>query len=197
MSLIITDGTGTGKVAKVDEQNRLFTKTVSKSAIEDATDEGRSYNLNTGIITLTSANESGVLYLKNTDPLNDIHISAIAVGVGPSTGGTATSINNITVVRNPTGGTIVDNATNVDINSNRNFSSSKALTSDAYKGAEGNTLTGGSDHLLLFQASGGRLFATIDEVLSNGASIGVNILPQTDNTSMNVYVALILHTEDL
>lgn len=195
MSSILQDGAGTGNTAKVDAKNRLWTNSVTKTSVENATDTGTSYNLNTGVINLTSANETAVMYFKNTDASNDIHISAIAIGLGPTTGGSG-GIPKITVVRNPTGGTLLDTPTNIDINSNRNFSATDTITGNAYKGAEGETLTGGTDHIIIYQVANGRLYANIDEKLANGASIGVEITPQPSNTSMDVYAALICHTED-
>jgi hypothetical protein len=191
---MINDGTGTGNKLKIDSSNRAHVLAVVEDIATNATALGNSFNVNTGVINLTSANESAVLYFKNNEDTT-VHISAVAVGLGASTGGASTSTPKITVVRNPTGGTIVSGATDVDISSNRNFGSSRTLTADAYKGAEGNTLTGGADHLLFFQGSNGRLFATIDEELQKGDSIGVEITPQASNTSMDVYAALVLYKD--
>lgn len=196
MSLIIQDGAGTGNVARVDSENRLHTASVTTSEVSAANDDGNAYNINTGIITLTSANESAVLYLKNTDPEKRVHLSAIVAGLGPSTGGSG-DVPRITVIRNPTLGTIIDDKTAVDMNSNRNFSSNNVMSADVYKGAEGKTLTDGTDHILIFQPANGRVFAPIGEVLNNQASIGVKIDPQPSNSSMICYVALILHLEDI
>lgn len=190
----IRDGSGSGFLAKVNGNLRLYTNSVTVSEDQQATKIGNSYNINTGVITLTSANDTPILYVKNNET-QDLHITAIAVGLSPSTGGSG-GIPKITVVRGPTAGTIVSNATAVDINSNRNFGSSNTLTVDAYKGATGNTMTGGEDHLILFQTSNGRLFATIDEVLPKGATIGIKFDPQAGNTSQDVYAALICHLED-
>ena len=170
----IEDGTGTGSKTKVDGDNRLHTLSVTKSENHLATEEGRAYNINTGEITLTSANESAILYFKYTGTKEYV-INSIAVGLGPSTGGSSASIPVIKVTRNPTAGTIVSSPTNVDISSNRNFNSANTVSGVAYKGAEGNTMTGDSDHLLLYQSSGGRLFASIEEVLRTGNSIGIKI----------------------
>lgn len=192
--MIINDGTGTGNQAEVDGANRLRTRSVSISEQEHHTALGTSYNINTGELTLTSASESAVLYFKNNE-LTDYIVTAIAVGLGPSTGGASTDIPLIKVTRNPTGGTVVNDATAVDINSNRNFGSNNSLTVDAYKGGEGKTLTGDTDHLLFYQTSNGRLFATIDEVIPKGSSLGITITPQTSNTSMTCYAALIGYLE--
>lgn len=188
--MIICDGTGTGQQARVDSANRLDVHATQYPEARDENLSGNSYNLNTGEITLTSANESSVMYFKNNESSPYI-ITSLVVGLGPSTGGASTSIPKITVVRNPTAGTVIDDATDVSIRSNRNFGSSNTLTADVYKGAEGKTLTGGGDHLLFYQASGGRLFASIEEVLEKGNSIGIQITPQTSNTSMTCYVALV------
>lgn len=195
MSQIVQDGTGTGKKLKVDGNNRAHIKSVSIDVDKQATDDGRSYNINTGLITLTNATETPVLYLKNNEDAA-IHVFALAVGTYTSTGGSPTDIT-VTVVRNPTSGTIVSNATAVDISSNRNYGSAETLGADAYKGATGNTMTDGTDHLLLRHSSASRLFATIDEIVPKGASIGVKITPPSGNTSMQCYAALICHLEDV
>lgn len=193
---IIEDG-ATGSVCQV-KNNRMQVDAVVETEAHNATEHGRSYNLNTGLITLTSGTESAVMYVKNTDPTKSLFIEAIAVGVGPSTGGVSTEAPIVTVIRNPTTGTIIESTpTDVDISSNRNFSSSNSIIVDAYKGSEGETLTDGTDHILFQVNAGSRLFATIDADLLNGASIGIKIDPQASNTNMQVYVALICYVEDI
>lgn len=193
MSHSIKDGAGTGTLAKVSERQRLYTATVSTDEDQQATKIGNSYNVNSGVITLTDAVDTPILYVKNNETEN-LHITAIAVGLSPSTGGSG-GIPKVTIVKNPTAGTIVS-GTDVDINSNRNFGSPNTLNIDAKKGATGNTMTDGTDHLIIFQTSNGRLFATIDEILQKGDSIGIKFDPQASNTSQDVYAALICHIED-
>jgi hypothetical protein len=191
----IRDGAGTGMLAKVNGNQRLYTQSISVSEDFQATKSGRSYNVNSGVITLTNDTETPLIYLKNNDT-EDLHITAIAIGVGPTTGGSG-GIPKITVIRNPTTGTIIESTpTDVDILSNRNYGSSDNLVVDAYKGATGDTMTNGEDHIIFFQNSSGRLFASIDEVLTNGDSIGIKFDPQSGNTSQDVYAALICHLED-
>jgi hypothetical protein len=192
---MLRDGNGTGYLAKVNGNNRLYVQSVSISEDEQATKIGNSYNINTGVITLTDSVDTPIMYVKNNEA-QSLHITAIAVGVSPSTGGSG-GINKITVTRNPTAGTIVSNATAVDINSNRNFGNASTLDVTAYKGATGNTMTDGEDHLILFQTSNGRLFATIDEIIPKGSSLGIKFDPVPSNTSIDVYAALICHLEDV
>jgi hypothetical protein len=198
MSFIIQDGTGSGQVAKVNGSNRLYVDAVQKSEQAEANIQGDAYNINTGQITLTSASESAILYIKNTDSTKRLFVSSIAIGLGPSTGGVATEIPAITVLRNPTTGTIIESTpTDVDINSNRNFSSSNSLTIDAYKGGEAETFTDGTEHIIFYASDNSRLFADIEEVLENGASLGIKIDPQGSNTNMTCYAAVVCHVEDM
>ena len=192
---IIKDGSGKGNTAKVDSSLRMHTLSISKPNSERATAVGDSYNINTGVIGLTSTTASGVLYLKNNET-RDLIIEALAVGVDSA--GTTTSMTEVTVIRNPTAGTLISGATAVDMNANRNFGSSNALasTSLAYKGAEGDTFTNGTDIALFLQQPGTRGYYAIDMELEKGSSIGIKMDTDTSGGTTNVYVALILHRID-
>jgi len=198
--MIIENGAGDSKKARVDSNNNLHTFSVDRTAIQAATRKGNSYNLNTGLIGLTSATESAVLYFKNDEaPVNgesSFVVDSIAVGIDNE--GTTTGMSLITVIRNPTAGTIVDNATAVAMNANRNFGSSNTLSSTtlAYKGAEGNTFTDGTDIAQFLQSPGTRGFYVLDFELTKGSSIGVKIDTDTSSGTTNLYVALIGHRVD-
>lgn len=186
----ILDGTGSGKRAKVDENNRLQVFCVSETLNLEAARSGESYNINTGAITLTSANKSAVLYIKNNEDKQFI-INEIIVILGASTGGTGDLT--VELIRNPTLGTIVSGAVDADIISNRDFGSSKVLVADVFKGAEGNTITDGTNFGDTTRSSASTV-VTFDAdvvVLPKGTSIGVNVTPQSSNTSMSVKVAVV------
>ena len=87
MSEQIIDGTGSGKKAMVDKDNRLHTHAVSETIVENSSKNGDSYNINTGTINLTSATKSAVLYFKNNGNF-DLHIANIGYLLGNSTDGT-------------------------------------------------------------------------------------------------------------
>ena len=188
--MIIKDGVGSGNQAKVGSDNKLQVNGVTLTSQEDASICDRAFNLNTGDITLTTANESAMIYFKNNES-QDFVVQTIVAGFRASTGGTTGDPIVLSVIRQPTGGTIISGATNVDINANRNFGSPAILDGDAYKGAEGNTLTGGDACLRLYQNPSGRLAAGISLVLQRGNKIGVNVTPPTGNTSLTGYIALI------
>lgn len=192
----LDDGTGTSRKAKVDGNNRLHTKSITITTDKDASQRGGSYNLNTGLITLTDDAETPIMYLKNNED-EDLHIYAIAVGTYSATlsSGSASSVT-IRITRNPTGGTIVSSPTDADIKSNRNFGSAKTITADVYKGATGDTMTGDADHIIFRHSSASRLFAGIDEVIPKGSSLGITLAAPTNNTSMQCYAALICHLGD-
>jgi hypothetical protein len=192
---LITDGAGTGYKAKVNGNQRLYVNAVTITEDEQANKIGNAYNINTGEITLTSAAQTPVLYLKNNED-QSIHITAVAIGLANSDG-TATDMTKIVFVRNPTAGTIVSSPVNVDINGNRNYGSNNTLTADAYKGATGKTMTDGDDHILVYGTARSRVFVTIDEIIPKGSSFGLKITPPSSNTSMTVYAAVICHLEDV
>jgi hypothetical protein len=189
MSKIIMDGTGTGNTAKVGG-NRLFGHSVTEDEAIHSTEKGDAYNINTGTIGLTSASESSVLYIQNNEE-QDLIIEALAVGIGSA--GTVSDLSAIKVIRNPTS---VSYSAAVDMNQNRNFGSSKTLTADAYKGAEGATHTGGNEIIQFFAGAGTRLFAPINLLLPKGSSIAVNIDTNTSSGTTNVYAAVVCYLKD-
>jgi hypothetical protein len=194
MTTIISDGTASsvGNKAKVSD-NRLFTHAISETEAAHSAEIGDAYNINTGTIGLTSTTASGVLYLKNNEN-QDLFIEAFAAGIGSA--GTTTDVATITMIRNPTTGTLISDATAVDINQNRNFGSSKTLTADAYKGAEGKTVTNGDNIVQFYVGAGARLFAPIDLILTKGDSIAITIDTNTSTGTTNIYSALVVHLKD-
>ena len=172
--MIIEDGTGSGKKAKVNADNKVEVSAITLSEYEEAALDGRAFNINTEIIALTGTGESAVLYVKNNEA-QPISIQGFFIGVGTLSGTSSESIL-VQAFTNPTGGTIVDNASAITI-ANRDLGSTKTFSIDAYKGVDGDTLTGQDTTPILYQFQGGssRVFGTVNLVLPRGASIGVTI----------------------
>lgn len=191
MEIMIKNG-NTGDIAKVDERKRLYVNAVGFTGTQSATTDGRSFNINTGWITITQ--ESAIMYFKN-DEDTDFVIDAIALGVKD---GDTSDIGSLYVVRNPQNGNIISNAVAVDMLQNRNFGSSAVLknTTFAYKGADGNTFTDGMDIALFAQNDRGRLFATVDFDLPRGSAIGLRFDPSLATGSVEIYAALIGYRKD-
>lgn len=191
--ITIQDGTGTGNLAKVSEDNRLVTSSVTISAAAEATVGGDSYNINTGVITLTSAGESGILYVKNNENF-DMFISSIGILLGGNTGGDTTDTNLIKTYRNPTAGTLISGASAVSSNENRNFGDTSTWAADVFKGAEGNTVTDGDVITQSLSGSGSRnVLADIDFLLTPGASLAVTVEPMDSTTNMKVLSFIVVH----
>ena len=186
--LRLKDGTGAAFTAKVDSDNRLHTRAVQIGLDAQRSREGAGYNLNTGSISLTDGAESAVMYLKYNGT-SRFHITRIVFAFG-SLGGTVSDSILMFVKQNPTAGTIVDDETAVDMNGNRDFSSANVLPADVYKGAQGKTLTDGTDVLLFFATGDTRSITPVDIILSPGNSIGLTV--QLNATSGgNLYAAIV------
>ena len=186
--MIINDGAGTGAQARVDNLNRLHTDTKSTSILEYSALKGDAYNFNTGSMTLTTAGESAVGYFQYLDDAPFV-IEEILFVIGGTTGGSGEGTAKI--YRNPTGGTIVSGAVPIEVAANRDFSSSKQPVANMYKGAEGNTIIGGTVFTSTSRSSFGTVI-TFDGgpiVLRKGNTLAVSWTPPTGNTSQTVKVA--------
>ena len=178
MSNDIIDGTGQGYRLKVDKNNRGFSKAFGVTAEESAAINGDVFNTSTDVITLTTAGESAVYYIKNTNG-DDFLILEQFLLLGESTGGSGTSV--IKYFTNPTGGDISTSGTPITVQ-NRKLGDSKTLTADVYKGAEGLTVSGGvqSD----FVTAGFNNTSTF--IIPQDTTLAISITPPAGNTSMDV-----------
>ena len=196
MGTTIKDGGGRGYEARVSSDFRLLSHTITETEEVYANKLGNAYNINTGIITLSDDAETPICYINNSGETKELVVVGLVFGFGPSIGGTSTDMMKITTVRNPTGGTIVSNATAVDILGNRNYGSSNIADILAYKGATGNTLTGGDDYLLVFAGTRSRSFIDINAIIPKGSSMGIKVQSQSNNTSQEVYVAVVCYLHE-
>ena len=187
----IEDGKGGGKSAQVDDQNRLRTHSVTETEALHSSEEGKAFNINTGLISITG--DATLLYIKNTEDA-DLVIEAIATG--SFDGITHSDDPYLTLVRNPTGGDLISDATAVDMNQNRNFGSSRTLSADAYKGKVGGTVTGGNDIAFLQASGGSRGFYTIEFILPSNTSMAIKLTANVSSGSANWYCAAICFVKD-
>tara|TARA_S200002703_G_scaffold60869_1_gene52743 strand:- start:666 stop:1262 length:597 start_codon:yes stop_codon:yes gene_type:complete len=192
---MIVDGTGKGYQGKIDGRNQLWVRSVSVPEAEQALIDGKFYNFNTGNVTLTTANESALMYLKNNSE-TDLIITRLAISTNASTGGTSDRPS-LSVLRNPTSGTIIDNALAPLDNCNTNFGSANVFDGQVYKGAEGYTLTGEDQGcLFIYCTNGGDRLITFDIEIPKAQSIGFMYTPSPSNTSQKLYLAVNAHYRD-
>ena len=189
MTFILKDGK-TGKTASVDTSNRLNTFSVSQLEETNSALDGDTFTINTGDITLTTANESGVFYVSNTDTLPWI-FTRLFFNVGASTGGTGHW--RLKVIKNATAGTLISGGTTVTP-VNLNFGKAKTLTSTSLKGAEGDTVTDGIDVInsIIPTASTRVLIANNPLILEPGSTAAITITPPASNTSFLTQSGVVL-----
>lgn len=189
MSFTIKDGTGTGSVAKVDSGNRLAVRAVSENTADHAAEFGQRFSLNTGTLTLTSANESSVFYVKNQQS-NNLWVDSLFVSLGISTGGTGPC--DISVYFKTTSGTIVSDATAVEIAANMHLGSAGTMdVSDIFKGGEGKTQVGGvksMSSLIPQNTSSSIIQHRI--VIPVGQTLVIAITPPASNTSLAIQAGI-------
>lgn len=192
-NIIQSGGIGNYK-GLVNSEGRQYVDAVSEDRSVQSNLIGNAYNINTGNITLTNAVETPLIYFKNNEDL-DFVIELVVIGMGPSTDGTGSKVE-VTFIRNPVTGTIISSTpTDVDIVSNRNYGSKRTLTADVYKGATGDTMTDGDDHIFIYingsTTATSRTPVPINEIIPKGSSFGLKLTPLASNTSTDVYVAIV------
>jgi len=187
----IIDGSGSGSRATVGSDKRLQVRAISEDEEIHNAELGNTYNFNTGLISISG--DATLIYLKNNSELNFILKS---VAIGSFEGITHSDDPYLTLVRNPTGGDLITDATTISMNQNRNFGSSKVADVDVYKGKVSGTITGGDDIAILQASAGGRSFYGVDFLLPKGASIAVKLTANVSSGSANWYAALIGYFKD-
>ena len=195
MGFQIQDGTGSSKKVKVSSSNKLFVESVVRSEREEEGILGEAYNVSTGFVRLTSANQSSVLYFKNNED-EDLIVTEFLFAVRGSTGGTTRHIR-VDIIKNPAS---MSSGSGTDLNiSNINFGSSNTVNSDSEIGQEGSTLNRGTTYLLLVAPLDNLTTEVASTIIPKGSSIGVNVVPPTSNTALDVNVEIKLHklTEEL
>lgn len=185
----LEDGSGKGYLARVDETNRVRTRTVSESEQNEQASLGLAYSIPSGFITLTNTAESAIFWLRN-DESQDLLITRFLASVRKSTGATENHAR-VLIYYNPTGMTSGTSTSLTPVN--LNFGSSNTLSNTSEIGQQGAALTGAT----LF---GGFVIPTesltsesSSIVLPKGAAIGVTCVPPAGNTSLQVGVGISCH----
>lgn len=186
---IIEGGNNPRSLAHVDKKGRVSAFSISRGEQSEEAIVGDSYNVNSGTLTLTSGNESGLLYLKNDSENREFIINRVFFNLGNSTGGSGDI--EARIARNPSGGTLISAGTSKDP-ANFNFGSGKSVGADLLIGSEGSTVTGEEtpdpfEFMLPTDAQRYMIeFQSI--VIPRGSSLAILLTPQSGNTSMNLQV---------
>lgn len=193
----ILDGSGKGYSAKVDKEGRLHVDSIGTIRESAQAQRGYAYNVNTGVLTLTNAaTENGIFYIKNNEN-TPLIIESFFYLLGASTGGSGDGT--ITIIRNPSTGTLISGASEITMKKNRNFGSSRDLSADAYKGSTGTTVTNGEDFAITFvgSSSSNRIVVPFSGLtLPKGSSVAVKYTTPSGNTSQKIAIAIACYVED-
>jgi hypothetical protein len=180
--VLIEDGMGQGYSVGVNPKNQLLTYSIALDAIDEAANRGESYNVTTDVLTLTNAAiENAILYLQNTNPLQNMNILRLSWSFGK-----ATTTGDV-IVRgyiNPSAGTIISAGT-VITPVQRNLGSRFVAQATVLRmAAVAQTQIGGT-------LASTRIFQDMTEaeiisgfVVPAGSSCCFTVTPPTGNTSM-------------
>lgn len=191
--MIIEDGAGDGKSAKVNASKELCVFAVQESEAQAAIESGLAYNLNTKDITSMTAGDATLIYVYNDEAVPVI-IERMIIGVRGLTG--LTDMAQWTTISNPTAGDLISDATAVSIKTNRQVGSSNTLTTGTlvYKGKAAGTITGGDEELYGYIGDNERLDIPINIELNRGGAYAVKVV--SDATAGTAYCALVIHLKD-
>jgi len=160
MPEMLRDGTGNAYLAKVNNENRLVTLSITKDRIGDiAQTTSEAFLIATNFVSLTTtASFSGLLYIKNTSDKNLI-VRTIRVCT------TGTGYIQCKITRNPTAGTLISDA-NAAIAYSGNLDSSATIQADTYAASgDGKTITDGNFMTNFTTRSPGHSIENYDGVL--------------------------------
>lgn len=190
MAEIIKDGTGSGDTLKITAKNRAVTEAITTTKKEERSSNGDAYIISSGLVNLTTATESAILYVSNNECV-DLVIERMVILLGCCTCGAGEA--NFNVVVNPTAGTLVACGT-CGSQRNLNFGSTDTLCVVFKQGVQGQTLTDGTNGVGIVEVPS-RSVHDLSFTLPKGKSIGVKITPPAGNTGagMDVIVNLFIY----
>lgn len=178
MSTTIMDGTGGNYRAKVSSDNKLLTEAVTESTYREAVEDARAFNINDYDKTLSATTgDQAVLYIKNTSASKSLELVNLFGGFWNFTAGTE-GIFKVKVWSNPTGGTLISDASSIEVG-NRSAGSLSTFPTDiqVYGATAGGKTFGAlpsTPNAFLIQGSG-RLFASIDLAIPAGQAYGITV----------------------
>ena len=187
----IEDGTGQGYAARVDKTNRLE---VAASVVDEervAILAGEAWAIGTGLLQFTSANNAAVIYIKNESEA-DLIVDRFRVMFGTSTGGAGDWL--FRIDRNPTGGTIISNASPAGV---LNINHGASTTPDGlfYKSSVNpiagtpDTVTGGQGSQFPIKSTGeNQLIIPAGRILPTGSSLALQVQPPAGNTDADINI---------
>lgn len=180
----IRDGKGRGYLAAVNSDNELTARSTIVNQHTHSALDGNYFEVTTSQVTLTDANEKGIIHIDNTGT-STIIVDRVFYDVWESTGGTGGGI--LRYYKTPTvtgGSSVTANCTD--------FGNAKTLSATCLKSLT--TMTG-TVWWTAYIAPGNTYCS--DEgrfVLEPGTGFGISVTAPTGNTSMKVSINIAVFT---
>lgn len=183
----IEDGKGSGRLAEVNSDNKLETSSISRSEQAEAAINEKSFLIGSSVVVLTTASESGILYVKNNEE-SDLIITGVNITSGDMSGSSA----KVFLVKAYLNGTGLSAGTSVAA-LNTNFGSSNVLNADITAGQEGAIVTDGVAAGVFYIQNNQFVNIETSWVLPKGKTIAMSITPGTSNTVFPLAVTVEAH----
>jgi len=183
----IKDGRGKGFLVAVNSDQQLMTRATAVEQRLASTIDENYFEATTGKITLTDANETGIIYIKNLET-NPLVIDRVFFDIWTSTDGSGAD-GTLRYYRNPTytgGSAIVPWITN--------FNSNKILDGTFLK-----SLTAIAGDVWWTAYITDKTSVALEEgriLIPQGRSFGISIAAPTGNSSMDVSVNIAMYLMD-
>lgn len=182
----IKDGVGKGYLAQVNKDNQLITRATAVEQHTKSAIDGNYFEATTGLVELTDAAETGIIYVKNSET-STIVVDKIFIDIWASTGGD-TNGGTFRYYKNPT---VTGGSSITPVNTNFKY---KQEAADDLKSLT--TMTGTVWWIGYYEP---QCSITINEekfVVPPGYSFGLSMTAPTGNTSMYVNVNIAFYRLD-
>ena len=191
MGGLIEDGTGFNGFLGVDFNNRVLGFNEERTFIDMSAEVGDRYNINTGKINITAANDTPILYIKNNS-LFDMVVTSVVLNLGANNG---SGDGFFKIEKNVSSATFITNAVPASAKSNMNHGTNKIFNFDTYIGDDTDTWTGGSAVFdgLINSGVGRHVISNSSMVLPKGASMTVIWKPPAGNSDQDVNAAAAIY----
>jgi len=198
VSEIIEDGTGDGYKLQINQFNRAATQAVTSTALSKIGLDGGGWTVSTGSITLTSANESTLAYVKNTGT-DSLILRDLVVRSDKSNESTGTLNTKQTYTVKIKAVIVAEDLSTAITPISLRSSKEKSLSLTIEKGVEGSSSTAGATIATYLVQCGTSLEVASGEgyfFLEPNASIAITVTPPSGNTSLTIAMGATIYKED-
>ena len=179
----------------IDSKLRARTHSVTRTEDKDHAVDGEAFTFGTKAVNVTGASENALFFIRNNDD-RAVHITALIWNIGTIQGsGSLTKQSELRLLRNPTSGTIIDDAIAAPLNANDDLGAAKPFSNvQVYVGAVGKTLVADpseSDQAFFTMNGPGRLPAPTGWIIRTGNRLGFMLNPNLASGNYDTYITVV------